>query len=104
MTRKIAPVTPLQPRVDRNKAEPMLRIAVVTDHQPTSRIPIHDEVARRPGVANELAVDGENGFVCKLDVQAWAERVALMHADTALYKRFSRRSLAFVRNQQRRRK
>ena len=55
-------------------------------------------VSPRAGVAGELVVDGENGFVCELDLQTWADRVALLLTNDALYERFSRRSLAIVRN------
>lgn len=55
-------------------------------------------VSPRAGVAGELVIDGENGFVCELDIDTWTERVALLLTNTALYERFSRRSLSIVGN------
>jgi glycosyltransferase involved in cell wall biosynthesis len=53
-------------------------------------------VSPHAGVAGELVVDGENGFVCDLDVALWAERAVklLTHADT--YRSFSERSRVLV--------
>ncbi len=48
------------------------------------------------GVSGELVVDGENGFVCELDVGVWSERAALLLARPAVYQRFARRSAALV--------
>ncbi len=55
-------------------------------------------VSPHAGVAGELVVDGENGFVCELDHRVWMDRVALLLTNEALYDRFSRRSLAIVGN------
>jgi glycosyltransferase involved in cell wall biosynthesis len=49
------------------------------------------------GVAGELVIDGENGFVCELDANLWAERAASLLAQQELWAKFSRRSLALVR-------
>lgn len=49
------------------------------------------------GVAGELVIDGENGFVCDLDADLWAERAASLLAQADLRERFSRRSLDLVR-------
>lgn len=54
-------------------------------------------VSPHAGVAGELVIDGENGFVCPLDVRLWAERAASMLNAQAMLNRFSRRSLALVR-------
>ncbi|WP_242489894.1 glycosyltransferase family 4 protein [Noviherbaspirillum cavernae] len=48
------------------------------------------------GVANELVLDGENGFVCELDVSLWSELAALLLSQPAVYQRFSRRSSAIA--------
>lgn len=55
-------------------------------------------VSPRAGVAGELVVDGENGFVCELDLKTWTDRVALLLTNDRLYERFSRRSLSIVGN------
>lgn len=49
------------------------------------------------GAAGELVLDGENGFICELEKNLWAERAVhlLTHQDDR--ERFSRRSLALVR-------
>lgn len=48
------------------------------------------------GVAGELVRDGENGFVCELNINEWAERAAALLEDQLLYRRFSDRSRAIV--------
>jgi glycosyltransferase involved in cell wall biosynthesis len=48
------------------------------------------------GVAGELVRDGENGYVCELDVDLWAKRAAALLSDAVLMESFSRRSLALV--------
>ena len=53
-------------------------------------------VSPHAGVAGELVLDGENGFVCGLDVQLWADRAAALLTYPALWERFSQRSLALV--------
>jgi len=50
-------------------------------------------VSPEPGVANELIVDGRNGFVCALDVADWAERAAVLLTQAAVWQRFSRNGL-----------
>lgn len=55
-------------------------------------------VSPEPGVANELVVDGRNGFVCKLEVAAWAERAVLLLTQPAVWQRFSRHSLEVVKD------
>ncbi|GAB3545565.1 glycosyltransferase family 4 protein [Noviherbaspirillum agri] len=54
-------------------------------------------VSPEPGVANELVVDGRNGFVRQLDVEDWAERAAMLLTQPAQWQRFSQNSLAAVR-------
>jgi glycosyltransferase involved in cell wall biosynthesis len=49
------------------------------------------------GVAGELVRDGENGFVCPLDVTLWAEKAAFLLSDQTAWQRHSMRSLALVR-------
>lgn len=48
------------------------------------------------GVGDELVLDGENGFVCALDVGQWTERVALLLSGEALYRRFACQSLSLA--------
>lgn len=54
-------------------------------------------VSPHAGVAGELVVDGENGYVCPLDTKLWAERAATMLTSPNTLERFSRRSLSLVR-------
>lgn len=54
-------------------------------------------VSPHAGVAGELVVDGENGYVCPLDSAQWAERAATILTTPGLLERFSRRSLSLVR-------
>jgi glycosyltransferase involved in cell wall biosynthesis len=54
-------------------------------------------VSPHAGAAGELIVDGQNGFVCDLDVDAWAERAVLLLTQPATYAAFSGRSLALVK-------
>ena len=48
------------------------------------------------GVAGELILDGENGFICELDAHLWAERATLLLSEPDLYREYSRRSRALV--------
>jgi len=48
------------------------------------------------GVANELVLDGENGYVRTLDVAKWASCAAELLDSPEMYERFSRRSLEIV--------
>ena len=48
------------------------------------------------GVNGELVVEGENGFICELDQEAWAERAARLLQNEALWESYSRRSLELV--------
>ncbi|MES2537309.1 MAG: glycosyltransferase family 4 protein [Pseudomonadota bacterium] len=54
-------------------------------------------VSPHAGVAGELVIDGDNGFVHELDVSLWAERAILLLTQPALSQRFSARSLSLVR-------
>lgn len=53
-------------------------------------------VSPHAGVNHELVIDGQNGFICELDVALWAERAALLLTQPAVYLRFSERSRSIV--------
>lgn len=55
-------------------------------------------VSPHAGVAGELVIDGQNGFVCELDVALWSERVALLLTQPAVYQRFSAQSRQLAAN------
>src|SRR5947209_7444478 len=46
-------------------------------------------VSPHAGVAGELVLDGENGFVCALDVKLWTERAASLLTNQETWTRFS---------------
>lgn len=50
------------------------------------------------GVNGELIVEGENGFICELDQETWAERAARLLQDDALWEQYSQRSLELVQD------
>lgn len=50
------------------------------------------------GVAGELVHEGENGFVCRLDVDVWADKAEYLLTQPAVYQRFSEKSIAMVRS------
>lgn len=54
-------------------------------------------VTPHAGVAGELVVDGRNGYVRDLQVQAWADGAQRLLDDEALWQSFSDQSLARVR-------
>lgn len=54
-------------------------------------------VSPHAGVAGELVIDGENGYVCPLEADLWSERAAALLADPGREARFSQRSLSLVR-------
>ena len=54
-------------------------------------------VSPHAGVAGELVIGGDNGFVCELDEQAWAEHAAMLLTRDDVWQEFSRRSLMLVR-------
>jgi glycosyltransferase involved in cell wall biosynthesis len=53
-------------------------------------------VSPHAGVAGELVLDGENGYICKLEVKLWVERAALLLTQPDTYQRYSERSRAIV--------
>ncbi|TFW09551.1 glycosyltransferase, partial [Oxalobacteraceae bacterium OM1] len=55
-------------------------------------------VSPHAGVAGELVLHNDNGFVCHLDVDLWAERAAQLLSTPLMYERFSKRSRAIVSN------
>lgn len=67
---------------------------VVANEACASGLPVL--VSPAPGVANELVVDGRNGFVCQLDVDAWARRAQMLLTQPEVWQRFSRSSMAAV--------
>jgi glycosyltransferase involved in cell wall biosynthesis len=54
-------------------------------------------VSPNAGVAGELVQNGENGYVCDLDANLWADRAAMLLARQDLWLQFSKRSLTLVR-------
>lgn len=54
-------------------------------------------VSPHAGVAGELILDGENGFVCELDTDLWTERACLLLSKEDVWQNFSRRSVSLVR-------
>lgn len=65
---------------------------VVANEASAAGLPII--VSPHSGVVGELALDNENGFVCALDTELWAERAAQLLSDDDMYRRFAQRSLA----------
>lgn len=53
-------------------------------------------VSPHAGVAGELVLDGENGFVCPLDDERWSDHAVRLLNSPLLYERFSKRSRAIV--------
>jgi glycosyltransferase involved in cell wall biosynthesis len=53
-------------------------------------------VSPHAGVAGELVVDGDNGFICDLHADQWVERAALLLTDDAMYRKCAERSMALV--------
>lgn len=53
-------------------------------------------VSPHAGVAGELVLDGQNGFVCALNAGLWAERATLLLTQPDVWQAFSRRSLSIV--------
>lgn len=68
---------------------------VVTNEACATGLPVI--VSPHAGVAGELVLDGENGFVCDLNVNLWAERAASLLTQPDAYQRFSDRSRSLVR-------
>jgi glycosyltransferase involved in cell wall biosynthesis len=67
---------------------------VVANEACASGLPVI--VSPHAGVVGELILDGQNGFVCELDVNLWAERAIQLLTQEDLYRSFSRRSLSLV--------
>jgi glycosyltransferase involved in cell wall biosynthesis len=53
-------------------------------------------VSPHAGVAGELVLNGENGFICDLDVSLWADRAMLLLTQPDIYRKFSDRSRSLV--------
>jgi glycosyltransferase involved in cell wall biosynthesis len=53
-------------------------------------------VSPHAGVAGELVLNGENGFICDLDVNLWADRAILLLTQPDIYRKFSDRSRSLV--------
>jgi len=49
------------------------------------------------GVSGELILHGENGYICALEAELWAEHAASLLSRQELWESFSRRSLALVK-------
>jgi len=54
-------------------------------------------VTPHAGVAGELVVEGENGHVCPLEAEQWAEHAATLLSRPDKWESYSRRSLALVK-------
>lgn len=67
---------------------------VVTNEACAASLPVL--VSPYAGVAGELVLDGENGFICMLDAEQWAERAAMLLTDANAYRRFAQRSRTLV--------
>lgn len=63
---------------------------VVANEACASGLPVI--VSPHAGVAGELVLNGENGFVCPLNPSQWADRVAALLVDEDAYRRFALRS------------
>jgi glycosyltransferase involved in cell wall biosynthesis len=53
-------------------------------------------VSPHAGVNGELVRDGENGFICEIDADLWAQRAALLLSQPGMWQEFSARSLALA--------
>jgi len=67
---------------------------VVTNEACAAKLPVL--VSPHAGVAGELVLDGENGYVCELDVGTWADRAFALLTRPELYAAFSERSHSLV--------
>jgi glycosyltransferase involved in cell wall biosynthesis len=63
---------------------------VVANEACASGLPVI--VSPYAGVANELIIDGENGFVCELQESLWVNAAVKLLSDDDLYQRFSKSS------------
>jgi glycosyltransferase involved in cell wall biosynthesis len=55
-------------------------------------------ISPHAGAADELVVDGENGYVCELDVALWVERAVTLLMRPELYSAYASRSRAKVKS------
>jgi glycosyltransferase involved in cell wall biosynthesis len=55
-------------------------------------------ISPHAGAAGELVRHGENGYICELDAQLWAERASGLLTSEALRARFAQASMARVRD------
>jgi glycosyltransferase involved in cell wall biosynthesis len=53
-------------------------------------------VSPHAGVAGELVLNGENGFICDFDISLWADRAMLLLTQPDIYRKFSDRSRSLV--------
>jgi glycosyltransferase involved in cell wall biosynthesis len=67
---------------------------VVANEACASGLPVI--VSPHAGVAGELVIEGENGYIRELDVTKWAEAAIVLIQDKKSYDRFSRNSRARV--------
>ncbi|HYD97608.1 MAG TPA: glycosyltransferase family 4 protein [Noviherbaspirillum sp.] len=68
---------------------------VVTNEACAAGLPVI--VSPHAGVAGELVINGENGFVCTLEADLWAEHAAALLSRQEMWENFSRRSVAIVK-------
>lgn len=68
---------------------------VVANEACASGLPVL--VTPEAGVAGELVRDGENGFICDLNVNQWAKRATMLLSNQNVWENFSTRSLWLVR-------
>jgi len=67
---------------------------VVANEACASGLPVI--VTPHAGVAGELVLDGQNGYVCELEVNQWSDRAVELLTQPELWQQFSDRSLALV--------
>jgi glycosyltransferase involved in cell wall biosynthesis len=67
---------------------------VVANEACASGLPVL--VSPHAGVAGELVLDGQNGYICGLDVGLWAERAIVLLTRPDIYRDFSERSRSLV--------
>jgi glycosyltransferase involved in cell wall biosynthesis len=67
---------------------------VVANEACASGLPVL--VSPHAGVAGELVLDGQNGYICDLDASLWAERAIVLLTRPDIYRDFSERSLSLV--------
>jgi len=67
---------------------------VVANEACASGLPVI--VTPHAGVAGELVLDGQNGYVCNLETGLWSDRAAQLLTQPDLWRQFSERSLALV--------